>query len=194
MELKIKNYSIALSFNEFDTALQIFENEITNIDFTNKNGNTIAHIAASFNHVDGIKKLVEMGANFNIKNKHGNTCLQLVPKDLASFEIVKILLDAGANPNTLTHRKTTVLLDCCIVETDVSEFIFWLVLAGTRLKNEADSKVIDTKLKDMLLPLKNRGFDLDQKNKYGETLLNIAVRYDLMQTIAQLLLFGVTSV
>jgi ankyrin repeat protein len=53
-----------------------------------------------------IKKLLEKGADPNIRGKHGDTPLQLAPTN----EISQLLLDYGANPNVVNDQKKAPLL------------------------------------------------------------------------------------
>ena len=187
MEAILNKYRDAVYFEQFDHALQTLTSDITEINFQNKHGISLTHIAARYNHVDGMKQLIKMGASVNIKTKDGKTCLHLVQKDLASYEIVKVLLDADADPNVVIPPGLSLLGDCCRVDTDTSEFIFWLLLAGAYLGNGLLNQAVGTKLKDMILPLKNRELNLDQQNKEGQTLLHIVVYNNLIQIAAQLL-------
>jgi len=81
------------------------------VNAVNKNGRTLLHLAVSYADLDLIKLLVENGANINTKDNNGRTVLydaiNRVKKENEDKikEIIKYLLEKGANPNETIRLK-----------------------------------------------------------------------------------------
>jgi len=70
------------------------------------------HVAASVKNVDIASKLLEIGVDSNItniKNKNGQTPLHIA-FNTGSVKMVKILVEAGANPDYYDNNGRTPLL------------------------------------------------------------------------------------
>ena len=59
-----------------------------------------------------IKLLIKHKANVNAKNMYGQTALMNMSGVNKNTEAVRILLEAGANPNVKTNDKSTPLFSC----------------------------------------------------------------------------------
>ena len=71
------------------------------------NGNTILHYAVKKNNIFLTKKALEMKINPNIKNKLGLTSLHLAAMKASDYEIINLLLNAGADKSILTNLGET---------------------------------------------------------------------------------------
>lgn len=65
--------------------------------------------AATHNDIEMMKLLKKVGANVNVKGQKGNTLLHKVVKDPKSFELVKVLIDCGADVNQTNDLNCTPL-------------------------------------------------------------------------------------
>ena len=81
-----------------------------NLDVVNAKGQTALMFACDHNDIDTIKKLVENGANVNIRDDIGNTALHHVVKQSFSMpKVAKFLIDSGANINEKNNDGQTPL-------------------------------------------------------------------------------------
>ena len=79
-------------WNNYDVSLQNFNHTIESVNYE---GLTCLHLAASYNHVDVLKILLENGADINVKaEKSGRTILHEIAWS-GNLELVKFLLRCG---------------------------------------------------------------------------------------------------
>lgn len=83
-------------------ALKIVLSEVKNIDVINNEGKTPLMVAASKGSLDGLRVLVEAGANLNATTTDGYTALMFSTQSARTARIPLFLLNAGADP-TLTN-------------------------------------------------------------------------------------------
>jgi uncharacterized protein len=69
----------------------------SNIKHKNQQGETAFLSAAQEGHIDVVKALISAGADVNEPNSDGETPLQLATKLRQKKELIKLLIDAGAN-------------------------------------------------------------------------------------------------
>jgi len=73
-----------------------------NINGINNKGNTILHWACTYDLLDIVKYLIEIGSNLNIHNENGHTPLHLACAN-GNLEIIDLLETNGANKNVLDN-------------------------------------------------------------------------------------------
>jgi len=83
--------------NNINIIKLLLENK-ADINYTDKNDNTILHKACKENNVELAKFLIKKGANINCKNEDDNTALHIVCKN-NNEELIKLLINKGANIN-----------------------------------------------------------------------------------------------
>lgn len=114
--------------------------------------------------IDKLKTLLNKGASANEKYIHLNNSTPLHEAiSIGNVEILKILLDAGADLSVVIDKNETVLnqaMDPCYANIDVIET---LVTAGA---------------------------DLNSKNELGDTLLHLGAEENGIQLVKHLLLQG----
>lgn len=90
-----------LDIREKEKLLKEFINQkYFRINFQDKNGQTILHIAAGVGLLDIVQELLGKNADVNIQDKFGNIPIYLaVGTATNASNIVELLLAAGANPN-----------------------------------------------------------------------------------------------
>jgi ankyrin repeat protein/CHAT domain-containing protein len=130
--------------------------------------------------VKSIKRLLEQGANPNVRDKEGNTPLLFAVERDA--EATKLLLAAGADPNVKTARgETILLLAVSKPENAVNGLLEALLNRGGSLE------AVDANGENALLRAARSGSSLtvemlrhrgarERRNRAGETALHLAAR------------------
>ncbi|MEM5564225.1 ankyrin repeat domain-containing protein [Psychroserpens sp. AS72] len=105
-------YYLANAFSKRNDA-QFFEKmelfKHYNIDLTRvqKNGNTWFHFAVDKNSTDLIKLALDMKQDINAKNSQGNTALLLAAMKAENTDVLKFLIDQGADKTLVTDFEET---------------------------------------------------------------------------------------
>jgi len=158
------------------------------IDIEDYNGGTPMMYASEYGYVDVVKFLVEKGANVNKKTKFGETALTLnigfVKRDK---EIVKILLDAGADPNIVYVNSMTPLLYAA--SSNDNDIVELLVDAGADVnaKNRDGTNAFMYGTPDILNILAKGNIDINFKDEEGKTYLHLAAERGLVPAVELLL-------
>lgn len=95
--LKEYTYKVSLSTNKEQEDISSFS-KIKKLDFDN--GATSLHRACSLGNIDHVLKIINFGVNINSKNLDKNTPL-IYAVSHQHYEIAKILIEQGAEVNTL---------------------------------------------------------------------------------------------
>lgn len=120
-------------------------------------GKTQLHLACRDGNFELVKELLNLGVEINKQDSDGLTALHIAK----NIEIIKLLIEAGANPNLQNHRSGyTPLLD---------SMVWW---------NEAKY--------DLLVPLTN----LNIKSSFGNTALMFSTVYHRLDDIELLIKTG----
>ena len=132
---------------------------ITNPSYIHYDGKTQLHLACKDNNIELVKELLNQEVEINTQDSDGLTALHIAN----NIEILKILIEAGANPNLQDHRSGyTPLLD---------SMVWWNV----------------TKYK-LLVPLT----DLNLKSSFGYTALMFSAIYHRLDDM-KLLIYAETD-
>lgn len=86
---------------DFDAVRKLAAANPTDVNATSPDGSTALHWAAHWNDLDAVRALLKAGAAANVANRYGSSPLSEAAA-LGNAAIVKALLDAGADPKTLT--------------------------------------------------------------------------------------------
>ncbi|MEM1259259.1 MAG: ankyrin repeat domain-containing protein [Bacteroidota bacterium] len=92
----------------FETKLEILRTAGLAMDELQHDGNTLLHLAAKENNLPLLKRLEEFGLDLNKKNNEGNTALHLAAMSTANTEILKYLIEKGADVTLKTDFEETV--------------------------------------------------------------------------------------
>lgn len=137
------------------------------VSAVNERGSTPLHSAAFGGHLEVVEFLLEKGAEIEAANGGGFT-----PLHLATFaghrEVVELLLDQGANINALNEKMGATVLD----------------FAFTR---DLQSGTLD--LAPFLIE-KGAEFDVNKKNRFGYTTLDMAIVFGHTQAADYLIGLG----
>jgi len=82
--------------------------KLVNINFQDKNENTVLILASIENHIEVVKYLIESGADLNIKNNVEYTALMYAIQN-DSTDIAKLLIDAGAEEDSFQKNKEKII-------------------------------------------------------------------------------------
>ncbi|WCO02667.1 ankyrin repeat domain-containing protein [Psychroserpens ponticola] len=100
------SYSIknVLVFNE---KMELFKRNKLDLAAVQKNGNTWFHFAVKKNSITLLKLALEMDQDINVKNNEGNTALLLAAMTAENTEVLKFLMDQGADKTITTDFEET---------------------------------------------------------------------------------------
>ena len=78
------------------------------VNLPQSNGNTLLHIATKRNDLDLLKRLEDFKIDVNLKNEEGMTALQFAAMKATDINILKYLLDKGADKSVVTEFDETI--------------------------------------------------------------------------------------
>jgi Ankyrin repeats (3 copies)/Ankyrin repeat len=134
------------------------------------------------NDIKWVKMLIKSGINLNIKYKfYGWTALHYAV-EFGKLDIVKALINAGADLNTRNiYGRTALHLAACGIKLDIVKA---LINAGADLNAKEEDGWTALHLAacygnlDIVKALINAGADLNTQTSYGRTALHLAVGKD----------------
>ena len=91
-------------------ALQTIIDHGVNVNATNKKGHTALMMASEFGHLNGIHVLLKAGAQPNITDVYGNTCLHFPVIQGRRIEVLEAIIDHGVDVNASTKKGQTALM------------------------------------------------------------------------------------
>jgi ankyrin repeat protein len=141
-------------------AVELFLKRGASVNLLDVGGNTPLHYAVEDGQIQMIKLLLGHGANIDAKNELDETPLHSLIHIPDNEETVKLLLDKGANPNTISR--------------------------GTPLLNDA----VDYGDEEMVKLLLEKGANVNSMDAKGNTPLQIAVKSNNQSMIQLLVKYG----
>ena len=93
---------------DFETKWELLEAAGLGLNDLQHDGNTLLHLAAKANNLPLLKRLEEFDMDINKKNDEGNTALHLAAMSTGNTEILKYLIDQGADVGLKTDFEETV--------------------------------------------------------------------------------------
>ncbi len=94
--------------NAFETKLKLLGEAGLELDRSQHDGNTLLHLAAKESNLPLLKRLEAFGLDINKKNDEGNTVLHLAAMSTENTEILRYLIDQGADVTLKTDFEETV--------------------------------------------------------------------------------------
>lgn len=164
-------------------------------------GGSVAYVAPADPFVraaqeDNLEELTALiaGANVNLRDEQsGTTALEHAVKN-ANQEMVKLLLQSGANVNAKNENGTTVLM---MLDDDATSDLVWdLINAGADVNlkdNSGNTALMQTATEnnsEVLKALLDAGADVNAKNETGRTALMQAASEGLVNNVRLLILAG----
>jgi hypothetical protein len=148
--------------------------------------------AASYDDLDGVREYLAKGVNANTQER-GDTALHIAVSR-NNIEMVRVLLDAGANPNIRDEGKNTALL--MLNEECTVEMIKLLLDAGAKVnvKDEEGMRPLmiaaEFESSEVLQVLLNAGAKVNKRDNEGRAALMIAVKEGRLESVRALLAAG----
>ncbi|XP_052217087.1 ankyrin-1-like [Dreissena polymorpha] len=118
-----------------DIAALLLQHDPGIVDIGDKYGKSAMHIAVDVGSIDCLKVLLRYGADVNVRNDYGVTPLIHVcgNKSLevdVMLEMVRLLVESGADPNLKCYREARTALQCAMIIKHV-EVVETLLSAGS---------------------------------------------------------------
>lgn len=96
LDIAVQNYPDAIEY--------VFHKTKAKIDERDENNKTVLHRINNTTPPKSVKKLIALGFNVNAQDKYGKTPLHYQAENFLNKDIIKILVENGANVNLETHR------------------------------------------------------------------------------------------
>ena len=167
---------------------------ILDINYQNENSISFLLVAVAYKHIEGVKWLLDAGADPNLKDKKGQSCLYLLRTSWC-LEMVQLLLTAGADVNSVDSVGNTPIAVHIGFQTAANlDFILMLLRAGGNpsIPNNSGKTCFDLienhtygNILRLLFSAKDNLNLQDPSNGY--TLLHYAVSYQLQNLVKYLL-------
>ncbi|WP_299609384.1 ankyrin repeat domain-containing protein [uncultured Aquimarina sp.] len=106
-------YYVVQSYNakkpdEFDKKISLLKEKGVNFTEQQADGETLWHLAVKKNDLSLLKKIAQLDVSLNTKNSDGNTALHLAAMKAKNTDVLKFLLENGADKNIQTSFDETV--------------------------------------------------------------------------------------
>ena len=137
------------------------------------------------------KLLLDHGADINAKAKSGNTALLVASVGFGKYEIIKFLLDRGADPLVINNKKENALMraalfgDTATISLLLSKGIDINAMAGDSTTALINSIFNVNRL--VTIQLLERGADADLVSNFGFTATSAAVIYNDIESVKAIL-------
>ena len=164
-----------------------------NVNARSKEGRTALHVLSGVGHLEGVRMLIQAGADVNGKTQYGGLSPLYWALGGGKAEIVKLLLSSGANKDVTIDKEETYLHKAAMFGD--SEVVKVLLEAG--LDKNKPEKGLQTplhkaarygKLKDLTLLIDDK--NLNAQDKSGQTPLMLSSAFENVESTKQLLLAG----
>ncbi len=93
---------------DFDQKLKTLQKEGLDLTVTQAEGNTLFHLAAEKNNMELLKKVQTLGVDLNQQNEDGTTPLQISAMKATNDDILKYLIEIGADTEVVTAFDETI--------------------------------------------------------------------------------------
>ncbi|XP_076377912.1 uncharacterized protein LOC143259463 [Megalopta genalis] len=173
---------VAAEFGNWEIVKFMINEKGANFNDTDNNGNTILHTVARYGNLEIVKFLInEKEANFSFKDINGMTVLHTAAK-YGKWEIVKFLInERGADFNAKDNEGMTILHTAA--RSGNLEIVKLLINEKRADFNAEDINgmtALHIAVKfhhlEVVKYLINKGFSVDARNKFGETVRAAAIR------------------
>ena len=166
------------------------------VNHCNSKNETALHYAAKKGHPEAVRVLIDAGADIDTKNRHGHSPLHLASHS-GALEVVKMLVRAGAGVNvTDDNGRTCLILAASNGQTETVRYI--VGLPEVDVDKRARCWACDTALHcaakeghpEAVRVLIDAGADIETKNRYGHSPLDLASRSGALEVVKMLVEVG----
>jgi serine/threonine-protein phosphatase 6 regulatory ankyrin repeat subunit B len=145
----------------------------------------------STNDINKIKILLQQGADINIKAKSGNTALLVASVGYGKYDIIKLLLDHGANAKVLNNKKENALMRAALFgDTSTISLLLSKGLDINAQDNDGLTALINSIFnvnRLVTVQLLDRGADPDLVAAFSLTAVSAAVTYNDTESVIAIL-------
>jgi uncharacterized protein len=178
----------AAIYSSIDVMQMLLENG-SKPDVRNRLGETA--LMWSAHDPDKIKLLLQHGADINAKAKSGNTILLIACVGYGKYDIIKMLLDKGADPLTKNVKKETALMRASIFgDTATISLLLSKSIDVNAQDQDGNTALINAVLnsnRSAVFKLLEHGADPEIAMSFGLTALSCAVIYNDIETVNAIL-------
>ena len=175
--------------------LQVIIDQGVDVNETNMENVTALMIACENNDLYAIHVLLNAGADPNIIDSMGDTCLHAAVHAGCQKEVVPAIIDHGADLNiTDQHKQTALVLACCLGNLDILNIILHYKadpniadIDGDTLLHIAVQKNINKEILQLII---DYGADVNAVNNDSETALLLACSAKQRESVSMLLKAG----
>ena len=151
------------------------------VNATNKNNHTALMLACKKSHEDAIHVLLQAGSDTNIADKNGETWLMCAVDGHCSNNVLRAIIDQGANINARSKNNCTALMKACETKHEDAINMLLQVGADTIIADDDGTTCLMYAVKtdcskEVLLAIIDHGADVNATNKHNRTVLIIACK------------------
>ena len=165
------------------------------VNAVNNTGQTPLWLACCDGQVDFVKILLDTGADTNIIDKYGDSCLHAAMHGHCSTEVIQKILDHGAHVNAVNKDGATpLLLACSTAQTEAVKLLLGAMADPNIAYADGDTSlhtaIAGDCSKETIQEIIDHGADVNAMNKRGRTALLLGCFYRQMDSVKVLLETG----
>ncbi len=203
------NLILKFSYSNFDKWKNLLDAllNLQNLDVNKKDIDGLAPLffAADYGPSETVQKLIELGADVNMRDKYGNTPLHhltLIGRNPKRVKKADILLDAGALFYAKNRYYNLTPIDMAIKNLEAIECDLYEFSKDYKVGINEFFKDYETAINEFLVAAKNGNMktlqeyveneiiNINSKNKFGMTALEVAEKNNQLEAVKYLLLKG----
>jgi len=169
--------------------MQLLIDKGSNVNAKNKLGETA--LMWSVHDISKMKLLIRHGADVNAKANSGNTPLLIASVIHGKYEVVKLLLDKGADVLAVNNRKETALIRAALFnDTTTISLLLSKGIDINALSSDSTTALLNAALNvnsPVVIQLLERGADPDKICFFGLTALSASVTFNDLVSVKALL-------
>jgi ankyrin repeat protein len=169
--------------------MQLLLEKGSNPNAKNKTGET--PLMWSVHDITKTKLLLDNGADINAKAASGNTALLIASVGYGKYEMIKFLIDRGADPLAINNRKENVLMRAALFgDTATISLLLSKGIDINAMRSDSSTALINAIFnvnRLVTIQLLERGADANLVSSFGLTAISAAVTYNDVESIKAIL-------